>query len=105
MRLPEGKVINDFPGYVFYAAKNRDGNLEDVRILKLGNETNAETTLRAPRGRIETDLPNKQLILHLFDARTVTFSGARISVGSFPELTCEFRPQRGDEPDLQTQDQ
>ncbi len=90
MRLPEGKLINDFPGYVFYAAKNRGGNLEDVRILKLGNETNAETTLCAPRGRIETDLPNKQLILHLFDARTVTFSGAHFIVSSFMELPVSF---------------
>ena len=90
VQLPEGKVINDFPGYVFYAAKNHDGNLQDVRILKLGDETNAETTLRAPRGRIEMDHPNKQLVLHLFDARTVTFSGARISIGSSPELTLNF---------------
>ena len=39
---------------------------------------------------METDLPNKQLILHLFDARTVTFNGARISIGSSPELTLNF---------------
>jgi lipopolysaccharide export system permease protein len=90
VQLPEGKVINDFPGYVFFAAKNRDGNLQDVRILKLGDETNAETTLRAPHGRIEMDRPNKQLVLHLFDARTVTFNGARISIGSSPELTLNF---------------
>ena len=90
VQLPEGKVINDFPGYVFYAAKNRGGNMEDVRILKFGNETNAETTLRAPRGRLELDQPNKQIVLHLFDARTVTFSGAHISIGSSPELTLNF---------------
>ena len=90
VQLPEGKVINDFPGYIFYAAKNHHGNLEDVRILKLGNETNAETTLRAPRGRMEMDVPDKQLVLHLFDARTVTFGGARISIGSSPELTLNF---------------
>ena len=89
-QLPEGKVINDFPGYIFYAAKNHHGYLEDVRILKLGNETNAEMTLRAPRGRIEMDLPNKQLILHLVDARTVSFNGTRFSIGSSPELTLNF---------------
>ncbi len=89
-QLPEGKVINDFPGYIFYTAKNRGGNLEDVRILKFGNESNAETTLRAPHGRVENDVPDKQLILHLFDARTVTFNGARISIGSSPELTLNF---------------
>jgi lipopolysaccharide export system permease protein len=84
--LPEGKVINDFPGYVFYAAKNRRGNLEDIRILKLGNETNAETTVRAPRGRIEMDPTNQQIVLHLFNARSVTFSGARYIVSSCSEL-------------------
>jgi len=89
-QLLEGKVINDFPGYIFYAAKNHHGYLEDVRILKLGNETNAEMTLRAPRGRIEMDLPNKQLILHLVDARTVSFNGTRFSIGSSPELTLNF---------------
>ncbi len=90
MQLPEGKVINDFPGYVFYAAKNRGGNLEDVRILKLVDATNAEMTLRAPRGRLETDLPDNKLVLYLFDARTVSFNGARISIGSSPELKLDF---------------
>ena len=90
MQLPEGKVITDFPGYIFFAAKNHDGNLEDVRILKFGNETNAESTLRAPRGRLDTDAANHQLILHLFEARTVTFTGARITIGSSPELTLNF---------------
>jgi len=85
-QLPEGRVINDFPGYVFYAAKNRGGNLEDVRILKLDNETNTQTTVCAPRGRLEMDLPNHQLILHLFDARSVSFSGAHYILSSFKEL-------------------
>ena len=90
LQLPEGKAINEFPGYVFYAAKNRNGNLEDVRILKLGDQTNAEMTLRAPRGRLEMDRPNKQLVLYLSDARTVTFSGARVTIGSSPELKLSF---------------
>jgi lipopolysaccharide export system permease protein len=90
VQLPEGKIINDFPGYVFYAAKNKGGNLEDVRILELGNGTNSETTLRAPRGRVEMDLPTHQFILHLFDARSVTFSGAYFIVSSIPELTKGF---------------
>jgi len=89
-QLPEGEVINDFPGYVFYAAKNRGGTLEDVRILKLQNETNMEMTIRAPRGRLESDLPNKRLLLHLFDARLVGFNGGSISISSFPELTVSF---------------
>ena len=85
-QLPEGQFIHDFPGYIFYAEKNRDGNLQDVMIFKLENETNVTTTIRAPRGRLETDAPNKQIILHLFDARSVTWSGTRNATGSSPEL-------------------
>lgn len=86
VQLPEGKVINDFPGYVFYTARNHDGNLEDVRILQLADATNVERTLRAPRGRIEMDQPNHQLILHLYEARMVSFAGGHINIWSFAEL-------------------
>jgi len=84
--LPAGQIINDFPGYVFYAAKNNNGLLEDVRILQIGNETNIERTLRAPRGRVEVDAPNNKLILHLFDARMVTFSGTHVNLTSLMEM-------------------
>ena len=89
-QLPEGQPIDDFPGYIFYVEKNRDGNLENVLIIKPGNETNATTTIKAPRGRLETDVPNKQIILHLFDARSVTWSGTRNATGSSPELILNF---------------
>ena len=59
-QLPEGRFIRDFPGYIFYAEKNRNGNLEDVMIFMLENETNVTTTVRAPRGKIDVDAPNKQ---------------------------------------------
>ncbi|MGA3285073.1 MAG: LptF/LptG family permease [Verrucomicrobiota bacterium] len=90
VQLPEGRFIRDIPGYIFYADKNRRGILENVMVFRLEGGTNVSTTLRAPRGRLETDVPNKQLILHLFDARTITFSGARYSIGSSPELTLNF---------------
>jgi lipopolysaccharide export system permease protein len=87
-QLPEGRFIPISTNYIFYVERNRKGNLENVMVFKLEDGTNVNTTLRAPRGWFETDLTNKQLVLHLFDARTVTFSGARINIGSFPELTC-----------------
>ena len=34
-QLPEGQFIRDFPGYIFYAEKNRDGKLEDVMVFVL----------------------------------------------------------------------
>jgi len=85
-QLPEGKVINDFPGYVFYAAKSHDNKLEDVRILQLGDETNVVRTLSAPHGWVQQDQPNHQLILHLSDARMVSFSGSHINITSFLDL-------------------
>jgi lipopolysaccharide export system permease protein len=90
VRLPEGRFIRDFPGYIFYVEKSRVGNLQGVMIFKLENGTNVETTLRAPRGQFETDAANKQLILHLFDARSVTLSGSHVGIASFPMLTLNF---------------
>ena len=89
-QLPEGRFIYDFPGYIFYTEKNRGGNLQGVMIFKLENGTNVETTLRAPRGRFETDVTNKQLILHLFDARSVTLTGPRVGIIASPEMTLNF---------------
>jgi lipopolysaccharide export system permease protein len=89
-QLPEGQPVDDFPGYIFYAEKNRGGNLQNVLIIKPGYETNATTTIKAPRGRVETDAPNKQLILHLFEARSVTWGGTRNATVSSPELIFNF---------------
>lgn len=88
--LPEGRFIRDFPGYIFYAGKNHNGRLKDVIIFKLEDGTNVTTTVRAPSGLVETDVTNKQLVLDLFDARSVTLNGARSTIGSSPELIMNF---------------
>ncbi len=46
VQLPEGQPIDYFPGYIFYVEKNSNGTLENVLIIKPGNETNATTTIR-----------------------------------------------------------
>ena len=89
-QLPEGQYIHDFPGYIFHTEKNRGGNLQGVMILQLENETNVETTLFAPRGRMEMDATNKQIILHLYDVRGLTLNGARMAISSTPELIKNF---------------
>jgi lipopolysaccharide export system permease protein len=61
-----------------------------VTIYQFENETNGETTLRAPRARLETDATNKQMVLNLFDANSVTFSGSHVGISSFPELKLTF---------------
>ena len=60
-------------------------------VFVLQGGTNVTTTVRAPRGRIEKDVPNKQLILHLFDARSVS-TGDSVSIGSTPELVYPLSP-------------
>ena len=82
-QLPEGQYIRDFPGYIFYTEKNRGGRLENVKVYVLQNETNVPTYVYAPRGTIEVDAPNKQFVLHLFDARSVTTS-EHVDIGSSP---------------------
>jgi lipopolysaccharide export system permease protein len=89
-QLPEGRFIPVSTNYIFYTEKNHKGNLQGVMIFKLENGTNVETTLRAPRGRLETDVTNKQIILHLFDARSVTLNGSRVVISSVPEITKPF---------------
>jgi lipopolysaccharide export system permease protein len=88
-QLPEGQFIRDFPGYIFYAEKNRNGNLQDVMIFVLENETNVTTTVRAPRGRVDVDPVGKQLVLHLFDARSVT-AGEHVAISSSPDSVFNF---------------
>ena len=83
-QLPEGQYIRDFPGYIFYAAKNRGGKLEDVIVFVLQNETNLPTIVLAPRGTIDVDAPNKQVVLHLSDAHSVT-TGEGVTISSSPD--------------------
>ncbi len=86
-QLPEGRFIRDFPGYIFYVEKNRGGQLENLMIYRLQNETNVDTTLRAARGQLKPDRANNQLVLDLFDARSVTITPHGNAINSFPTLT------------------
>lgn len=86
-QLPEGRFVRDFPGYIFYTEKNNGGNLQNVMIYRLENETNVDTTLRAVRGQLKPDRANNQLVLDLFDARSVTIGSHGNAINSFPTLT------------------
>ena len=52
--------------------KNHGGDLQDVMVFVLQNETNVTTTIRAPQGRLKVDAQNKQLTFDLLNAQTVT---------------------------------
>lgn len=86
IQLPEGRLVYDFPGYIFLVGKNRNGDLENIDIWQYGNNTNNETTyIFAPRGRLETDTTNKQVLVHLYDAFSRTVNGPQVVFSSSPE--------------------
>ena len=92
-QLPEGRFIRDFPGYIFYVDKNHDGQLENVMIYKLQNDTNVSMTIRAVRGQLKPGREKNQLLLDLFDARTIAATRATNSViVSFPTLSLDLSP-------------
>jgi lipopolysaccharide export system permease protein len=67
-QIPEGRVVKDFPGYIFYVGKDRKGDLTDV-IVYLADK---DTTVHAPRGRLDVDLTNQVINLRLYDSKSLT---------------------------------
>jgi lipopolysaccharide export system permease protein len=86
IQLPEGRMIYDFPGYVLYVGKNRDGNLKDVLIF--WPEQN--TTIQAPAGKTELDKTNHTLLLTLFNAQVMRATTNGMGTGSFNVLPYAF---------------
>ena len=67
-QLPEGQPVNVSTNYIFYVEKNRGGNLENVTMYWIqGN-----TTIQAARGKVEMDATNNQMVVTLFDLKSVT---------------------------------
>jgi len=84
-QLPEGHLIKDFPGYIFYMGKNRKGELEDVVVFDLAHQT----VVHAARGTVELDMPNKLLVLTLYNGRFVP-EGQQAAAGSFESYPIEI---------------
>lgn len=87
-KFPEGQYVRDFSGYIFYVERNRDRELENVRIYQWVNETNLQTVIHARRGRIEPDPANKRILLHLFDIQT-EYTAANLTIPA-TEATIPF---------------
>jgi lipopolysaccharide export system permease protein len=65
VQLPEQTVIHDFPGYVCFVGKNRNGDLQDIKIVQFDTDTNKSLLITAPWGREVVDRPNQLLSLYL----------------------------------------
>jgi len=66
-QLPEDRYIKDFKGYIFHVGKNRHGDLEDVSVWVLKDDTNVVSYVRARRGKLEVDTPNRRVNLYLYN--------------------------------------
>jgi lipopolysaccharide export system permease protein len=80
--LPAGRFITDFKGFIFYVEKNDGGKLKNVMIYRMQDETNVDTTIRAPRGEVKPDPANNQIILDLFDAVSVSVAQHGDTIGT-----------------------
>jgi len=89
--FPEGRYIKDFPGYIFYADKNRKGSGRSDRVCA---ENQTKKTIRAPRGRWkQTRLPANQSDF----VRCPKFSlsaATRSSPDSSANCNCKFDPPK-----------
>jgi len=72
--IPEGRFIKDFEGYICYVRKNRGGNLQDVMIVRLKDQTNVDQIILAPSGALQFDREARDVILTLHDSSSVTLS-------------------------------
>jgi LPS export ABC transporter permease LptF len=99
--LPEQSFIKDFPGYVIYIGKNRKGNLQDVKVFRFKNTTNAEMTVFAPRGRMEADAAHRQINLYLYDSRSMLINQGQAKPGLSGDWTLQLdlnTTQKRDQP-------
>lgn len=93
IQLPEGRVIKDFPGYIFYIGKHRRDLLQDIKVFILQNETNVVTSIDAPRGTVDIDAANRRVTVHLFNATSIAENGT-LGAGNMT-LQLDFNPSKG----------
>ncbi len=91
-QIPEGQLINYFPGYQLFVEKNRGGELEGIRILRLQTSTNGAILYYAPRGRLTHDRALNQLVVDLVDARMINPNVHGNKINSFGEVLFNFSP-------------
>ncbi len=90
-QLPEGRFIRDFPGFIFYAGKNRNGELHEVIVFILRDKTNVTETIRAPRGTFTFDSARELINISLYDGRLVTLGQDRpAGIMAFEEVPLEL---------------
>jgi lipopolysaccharide export system permease protein len=63
------RVIDEFPGKKIYVEKTQGNELDNILMYELNDDGLPAKVVHARRGRLETDLKNKQVLLHILDSR------------------------------------
>ena len=63
------QVIDEFPGRKIYVGKKEGNQLENIIVFELGQGSLPVKVTYARSGMLEADLPNKRILMHLYQAR------------------------------------
>src|SRR5437879_12423864 len=63
------KVIDEFPGHKIYVGKKDGNKLENITVFEMNEQSLPVRVTFARTGMLEADLPNKRILMRLYDAR------------------------------------
>src|SRR6202162_2130519 len=63
------QVIDQFPGRKIYVGKKEGNKLENITVFELNEKSMPIRVTFAVTGRLEADLENKRILMHLYNAR------------------------------------
>src|SRR5438132_3160858 len=63
------QVIDEFPGRKIYVGKKEGNRLENITVFELDEKALPVKVTFARSGRLEADLENKRILMHLYNAR------------------------------------
>src|SRR4051794_35794805 len=63
------QVIDEFPGRKIYVGKKEGNKLENITVFEMNEEFLPIRVTFARTGMLEADLPNRRILMHLYDAR------------------------------------
>jgi LPS export ABC transporter permease LptF len=63
------QVIDEFPGRKIYVGKKEGNKLENIIVFEMGANSMPMKVTYARTGMLEADLPNKRILMHLYQAR------------------------------------
>src|SRR5438105_4041304 len=63
------QVIDQFPGRKIYVGKKEGNKLENILVFEMNDNSLAVKVTYARTGMLEADLANKQILMHLYQAR------------------------------------